>query len=270
MLTGTDHPLMSTEVLTTGWEADAPPGDSLTRRFVLARVERLAATATHAGGRQKWVEGVRMVDLRSPDGRDNAVVVTRPLAESEWPYVVEAATAFYPPERGWVVLSVFPTPDLTPYGLTRRGHPPLMLRPAGPTPPHAPRLEIRAADDAATLADFRRVLVDECGLAEVGVTAVAELAPVRPRLHLRVGYAGGVPVATAGAAVHHGIAEIDWVAVRPGLRGRGYGAAITAAAVDVAPDLPAVLLARDAGLESHRRLGFLDLFRASLWEHQPA
>ena len=100
--------------------------------------------------------------------------------------------------------------------------------------------------------------------------AIADPALAGSLLHLRVGYADGGPVATAGAAVHHGIVEIDWVATLPGVRRLGYGAAITAAVVDVAPELPAVLIASDDGQGVYRRLGFLDLFRITMWEHPPA
>ncbi|NMO91413.1 GNAT family N-acetyltransferase [Actinomycetospora sp. TBRC 11914] len=261
---------MSTEVLTTGWEPGVPADDTITRRFVLAYADRIAAMASRTGGRQKWVDGARMADLRSPFGYDNAVVVTRPLAEAEWPGLLEAAGAFFPPSRWWVVLSVFATPDLTGLGLVRVGHPPLMLRPPGPVPPPAPGLEVRAVTDEATLADFGSVLVAAYGLADVGVPAIADLALARSLLHLRVGYVDGVPVATAGAVVHHGIVEVDWVATLPGLRRRGYGAAVTSAVVDLAPELPSVLVASDDGQGVYRRLGYLDLFRTTMWEHPPS
>ncbi len=261
---------MSTEVLTTGWEPGLPPDDTITRRFVLAYAERIAAMAGRTGGRQKWVDGARMADLRSPFGYDNAVVVTRPLGEAEWPDLVAAADAFFPAPRWWVLLSVFPTPDLTAHGLVRVGHPPLMLRPPGPTPVPAPGLDVRPVTDAATLADFRSVLVEAYGLAAAERPAIADPALVGSMLQLRVGYADGVPVATAGAAVHHGIVEVDWVATLAPARRRGFGAAITSAVVDVAPDLPAVLVASDDGQGVYRRLGFLDLFRITMWEHPPA
>jgi hypothetical protein len=45
-------------------------------------------------------------------------------------------------------------------------------------------------------------------------------------------------VATAGAAVHHGNVEVDWVATLSPARRRGYGVVMTAAVLDVVPDLP--------------------------------
>ena len=80
--------------------------------------------------------------------------------------------------------------------------------------------------DEATLADFGRTLVTGYGLEDIGVPAIADLALIGSLLHLYVGYADGEPVATAGSAVHHGVVEIDWVAVLPEVRGRGFGGAV--------------------------------------------
>src|SRR5579859_2833882 len=44
----------------------------------------------------------------------------------------------------------------------------------------------------------------------------------------------------------------------------------TAAAASTGPARPAVLLASDDGRGIYRRLGFLDLVRFTIWEHQPA
>jgi GNAT superfamily N-acetyltransferase len=266
-VTAADDAQVSTEVLTTGWAPRVAADDTITPRFVLARTARIAALADRTGGRRKWVEGARMADLRSPFGPDNVVVVTRPLAEAEWPGVVTAADAFFPPSRWWVLLSVFPTPDLTRHGLRRVGDPTLVVRPPGPPPAPDPRLDVRAVTDAATLADFRAVLVAAHGLAAAPPNA--DLALARSVLHLLVGYADGEAVATAGCAVHHGIVEVDWVATLPAARRRGYGAALTASSVAVAPELPALLIASDHGHGVYRDLGFLDLFRTTMWERPP-
>lgn len=261
---------MSSDVLSTGWETGTPPDDTLARRFVFAYADRVTTMARRTGGRTCCVKGARMADLASPFGYDNVVVLTRPVAEADWRELLEAADGFFPRSRWWVLLSIFTTPDLNRYGLVRVGHPPVMLRPAAPVPSPGPALDIRPVDDAARLADFERVLVAGYGLADVGAPAIADLALARCLLNLVVGYADGTAVATAGSAVHHGIVEVDWVATLPGARGRGFGAAITEAAVAVAPDLPAMLIASDDGHRIYQRLGFLDLFRATMWEHLPA
>ena len=102
-----------------------------------------------------------------------------------------------------------------------------------------------------------------------GDVPVAEPGIVGSVVRLFLGSVAGRAVGVAGSAVHHGLVEVDWVAVLPEARGRGYGAALTAAAAAVAPDLPAVLLASDDGRPTYRRLGFIDLFRVTMWEHPP-
>ncbi|NWJ71921.1 GNAT family N-acetyltransferase [Pseudonocardia sp. ICBG1122] len=259
---------MTTETLTTGWEPDSPVGDSLARRFVHAYADRTTAMAAQAGGRARRVAGAVLADPGSPFGYDNAVVLTAPPDPGDLRRVLDDAAGFFPPHRWWVLLSLFALPDLTRYGLVRVGHPPLMFRPPGPLPPPPPGLRIRTVPDADP-ADFERVLVAGYGLAEVGRPAVAD-----PRsadlLHLVVGYAGAEPVATAGAGVHHGVVEVDWVSVLPEHRGRGFGGAVTAAVCAAAPGLPSLLISSDDGHPVYRRLGFWDLFRTTMWEHPPS
>jgi len=80
-----------------------------------------------------------------------------------------------------------------------------------------------------------------------------------------VGYEGDTPVATAAGYVTGGLVGIEMVSSRPECRGRGYGAAITAAAVGAAPDLPAVLISSDLGNRVYRGLGFMPVLRYTLW-----
>ncbi|TCK22807.1 N-acetyltransferase [Pseudonocardia endophytica] len=256
-------------VLSTGWERDVPVSDTLSRRFVFAYADRIQEMARRSGGRTAERPGARMADLGSPFGYDNAVVLTEPPRPEQMPSLIAAAHEFFPPERWWVLLSLFATPDLGELGLVPVGHPPLMLRPPAPAPPPHPDLDVRTVTDEETLADFGRTLVTGYGLDDVGVPAVADLSLVGTLLHLVVGYADGEPVATAGSAVHHGIVEVDWVAVLPGVRGWGYGGAVTAAATTVAPDLPALLISSDDGHPVYRRLGYWDLYRTTMWEHPP-
>ncbi len=253
--------------LRTGWERDVPVQDTLARRFVFAYADRIEEMARRTGGRAAERDGARMADLGSPFGYDNAVVLTAPPQPEQMPALLAAADAFFPPERWWVLLSLFPTADLSGYGLVPVGHPPVMLRPPAPAPAPPPDLDVRAVTDNATLADFQRVLVTGYGLDEIGVPAIADLSLIGSLLHLVVGYAEGEPVATAGCAVHHGVVEIDWVAVLADVRGRGYGGAVTAAVTAVAPELPAMLISSDDGHPVYLRLGFWDLFRATMWEH---
>src|SRR5882672_10395951 len=120
--------------LTTGWEADLPIADTVLRRFVFAHADRLCRLAACTGGRTESWAGARLVDLASPVPFDNAAVLLRPPTAVDLATVAARARSFFPAGRAWVLFSAWPTPDLSALGLRLVGHPPLMLRPAGPWP----------------------------------------------------------------------------------------------------------------------------------------
>jgi GNAT superfamily N-acetyltransferase len=76
----------------------------------------------------------------------------------------------------------------------------------------------------------------------------------------------GHPVGTALAVEHERGVVVSGVAVLESARGRGIGAALTAAAVNAAPDLPATLSASHLGLPVYRRLGFRQLTSSVRWQ----
>lgn len=218
------------------------------------------------GGRVETGTDARMADLGTPFDYDNAVVLLRQHADLAT--VVRRALEFFPPHRWWVLLSMWPTPDLSPLGVTLVEHPPLILRPPGPLPGPPAGLDIVPVDGPAALAEFTDVLTRGYPVPD-GEGAVADPAVVGELLQLFIGRHGGRAVSVAGSAVHHGVVEVDWVATLPEQRGHGWGAALSAAAVGVAPALPAMLITSDDGRSVYRRLGFLDLFRATVWERNP-
>jgi ribosomal protein S18 acetylase RimI-like enzyme len=270
--------------LTTGWEPDVPVGDTILRRFVYSYADRVALTARAAGGRAERGAAAAYADARSAFVFDNAVVLLRPPTGEGIDAVLDRAARVFPDERVWVLLSVWPTPDLTPRGLTLVGHPPLMIRPPdtrhlrnthhseNTRQPEAAQGDaasgpvIRRVTDADALADFTRVLVEGYPMPADGHSSVFTPELIADdAIHLYVGYADSQPVVTAGAAVGHGIVEVDWVATLPAYRRRGFGAALTAAALAARSDLPAMLIASDDGAPVYRRLGFLPLLRCTLW-----
>ncbi len=92
----------------------------------------------------------------------------------------------------------------------------------------------------------------------------------RPSIRLFVGDVDGVPVATSGARIGHGVNDVEWVSTRAGHRRRGIGAALTWAATLADPQLPAVLIASDDGQGVYEAMGFTRLLRLTMWHRPPA
>lgn len=227
------------ETLTGGWEPETPVDDSILRQFVYAYAERVTWMAGVTGGRVDRDAAVCIAGARSAFGYDNAAVLLQPPSSIDLVDVLKRASVLFGPNRCWVLLSAWPLPELGSHGLSLVGHPPLMLRlPPAPALPRPPRLRIAAVEDTSICDDFDRVLKEGYDLPDSS-------ALTNPRLlghHLRlfVGYLDDRLVATAGACSAGGVVEVDWVATL-------------------------LLLASDDGHNLHRRLGFIDLLRFTIW-----
>jgi ribosomal protein S18 acetylase RimI-like enzyme len=258
------------EHLTHGWEPELPAGDSLLRRFVLATADRSAQMARLVGGRALRTVALAAADPVSPVLFDNAAVLLQPPEYIDLAAAMRDLVGFYPPERHFVLLSAFPTPDLTQHGLALMGHPPFMFRPAGGTRPEPPAgLTIREVHDAAALADFTTTLVRGYPMPGAARSTVADVRVLDAPIRLFVGYVDGQPVATAGARIGHGVIDVEWVATLPAHRRRGIGAALTWAATLADPSLPAVLIASDDGQPVYEAMGYLRAQRLTMWHRSP-
>jgi ribosomal protein S18 acetylase RimI-like enzyme len=134
--------------------------------------------------------------------------------------------------------------------------------------PHT-RLEVRRVETSAQLADFEQTLIE--------AYPVPDLVPWLPgvfmghalldheRWHIFVGYAEGRAVATAASYVSDFAVDVTLVTCRKEVRGRGFGRAVTQAAIDADPAKPAMLLASDDGQPVYRSMGFRTMNRFSLW-----
>jgi hypothetical protein len=122
------------EHLTTGWEPDLPPEDTLVRQAVLVHASWPVAVAGAAGrpwqSSERWAGGW----IGDRGALTNPVVLTQPLTHVE--DVLGEIGALIPPSVPYLLLSPWPTADLQEHGLVLIGHPPLMVRfPAPPTTP---------------------------------------------------------------------------------------------------------------------------------------
>jgi GNAT superfamily N-acetyltransferase len=132
--------------------------------------------------------------------------------------------------------------------------PALVLSPLPPTVPPAPwEIIIRQVADEAGFADFLQV----SGTPSRFLPSVT--AALDPAVALWVGYVGGLPVATSRLTCLGTVADLNGVAVVPEQRRRGYGTALTWAAVEAARAMgcaAAVLTATELGYPIYVGMGF--------------
>ncbi len=260
------------EPLETGYGPSTAPGDNACNDYVGGLAQGYAALARARGDRVVDDGDLVLMDAGSGSPLCNAAVVRRPLSEEGWRTATRRMAAVYGERAGssYLVFSAWPTPDLSGSGFGRVGHPPLMLRPAGPlsvAPVNG--LEIRAVGDEASARDWESTLVHGFPL--------PELQPYRPGCLLGgrapdvdgwrhwVGYLDGEPVACASAYVTPTHVDVEFVATLATARGRGIGRALTATATSAAVHRPAMLLASDAGRSLYERLGYRAILRFTLW-----
>jgi hypothetical protein len=227
------------------------------------------------GGRFERRPGLALTDLGRPTALFNSATLLAPPEQGRTGELLAGLDAFFGQAgTGQVTLwSLWPTPDLRPYGWELDGHPPVMVRlPGGGARPHSPELRIERVRDAAALRAWEATLVDGFPFEEVAAAGPGSMLDERvlaeERLQLFLGRVGDRPVATSAVVLDAGVNGVTTVATLPGARGRGYGEALTWAATLAAPELPAVLLASDLGRPVYERMGYLALVRTTLWHRE--
>jgi hypothetical protein len=252
------------ERLETGWFADTPVDDTLTRQFVIADGEWMEACARVAGQVMLRTDDFVVVDDHSPHMLANTGVLLRPVAPDRADVVAADLLRFFDGPGG--PFSLFcPWPTNLP-GLVVAGYPPLLLRvPGGERTPTPLELSIEEATTAEALADYEQVLVDGFPLEELqpwrpGVVFHPATLQV-PGTRFFVGRVDGRPVSVAMSILGSGVNHVEFVATLPDARGRGYGAAVTWEATLAEPDIPAMLIATDMGRPVYERMGYVPLNR---------
>jgi hypothetical protein len=258
------------EVLDDGLSSSTPDGDNVLNDFARLEASAFQELAEAAGGRVEHGGELALTDSASPSVFGNVAYVHGLVADPA--ALADRLHAFYGGRPGGPALlfSVLPTPDLTPYGLQRVGHPPLMLlEPGRPRPGDPSGFTVAEVTSAEELALFERTLVEAYPVPECeGLPAGSLLGPpaaASERWTFLIGYLDGEPVATAAAFVGSSLTTVEFVSSRPEVRGRGVGAAITAAAGSIASDRPTALISSDLGRPVYERLGYRTIMRFTLW-----
>jgi len=259
------------DALETGYGTASPPGDNLLNDFVQENAASFAGFGTARGDRVGRIDGVvTLVDAASPLPFSNRAVLERPLGDVQ--AVLDHVRPFYDgaSDVPFLLDSAWPTPDLGPVGLALMGHPPLMVRAAEvPLPDLPPKLDIVRVSDEQHAYDFEHTLIYGYPAPALqpmhAVTIMTPGALAAPGWHHFVGYVDGEPVATGSAYVGARLVRLDNIATLESARGRGYGRAMTAAAIAADPTKPATLIASDLGRPVYERLGFEAVLRCTYW-----
>lgn len=270
MMASNDTPLLE-----TGWLPSTPEGDTYLRRFLLNWAGFCGATAESLGGQSVTLPAMRLADARRPAAFSNCATLLQPLDAATAEDTLREIAGFYafddPSRVGEVLLcSAWPTGDLGRYGWQLMGHPPVHLLPRGATPTSAPpELRITEVRDLEALYTWERV-----GIAAYPLEGLLEARPgaivheswlADPRRRMWIGWVDEKPVAAASVWIEHGINDVTLVVTMPEARRRGYGEALTWVAAQADPELPSMLLSSDDGRPVYERMGYLPLWRVTLW-----
>lgn len=251
-----------------GWLDDSFTGQSVTQAFLHNQADLADLLAAATGGRHERSDGLALADSGGPVMYTNQAVLLQPLLGPDDPRL-DRIEQFFTGDHPAMVLSAWPTPNLSPRGWQLIGHPMFVVRAPGPHDTASPPgVTVVPVDDAVELAVAERVAVDGYPLPEaVGLPAYALFGtdllggPVR----IRVAYVDGVPAALGSGHAGHGVMNLCLAATAATARRRGAWRALVWARVDDAPDLPAAAFTSDDSRPGFLRLGFLPITRFTLW-----
>jgi ribosomal protein S18 acetylase RimI-like enzyme len=161
--------------------------------------------------------------------------------------------------------------DLTPHGFRVWRTEPWFYRPAGPLPPaSAGELELVRVTTPAEVEEFEAVSVrgfgEEDELVEPGMfhppSVLADDA-----MHMFLGRVDGRGVAAAMGYLLDDAVGVFGVTTVASARGRGYGTAVTRAALLEDTGLPSVLAPSEEAVNMYRRLGFRSVGTLRIWSN---
>lgn len=258
---------MTSNAFTTPQLSDIDTWRTLSARNLAVQFESIPRSMGKPWAR--W-DNVWAADTKLPAAYPNSATMLRPLTEQEAANVVARLDQFYAEDvsGSWMFWSAWPTPDLAPYGMRAAGQTPLMVRLPSPVPAAtASGLRIVEASAEADLLDVDNVMTHGYPIPELTFPddRITDKRAVGGPLHFFVGYEDDQPVSCAMACIGEREVGIYAVATLPDRRGKGYGGALTLAALAAAPHLPAVLEASEFGQPIYLRLGFQVVSEYTLW-----
>jgi len=255
--------------LENGWRPDTPVGDSVLRRFLFNQADLGDLIADAVGGRRTRTAEVAMADVGVPVPYLNQAVLLAPVLAADSPVLTAIDEFFAAGHQPAIVLSAWPTPDLTSRGWILVGHPMFVLRAPAE---HAFRsntgVAVRVAHTAADLATAEAVAVRGYPLPEAdGLRPNALFGPGLLGGALRVRFAAveGTPAAIGSSHVAHGLVNLCLAATLPTARRRGAWESLVWARIDDGPGLPAAAFTSDDSRPGFVRMGFLPVTRFTLW-----
>ena len=207
-----------------------------------------------APSRRQVTPDTLMVAGSLPGPNWNFVIVTGPVEPAD---LLARAASFFPAD--FAITVELPAASAVEAALIAAGwqldeeEPALVLDPIPPLPPTPPGLSIRVVATDADLAAFFAV----SGMARHRIPTAATARD--PEVALLVGSVAGAAVATARLTLFGEVGEITSIVTLPAQRRRGYGAALTVAAIAEAQRRGATAITLNAtplGYPVYTRLGF--------------
>ncbi len=256
----------------TGWEADAPPHDTILRQFLRSQSAFQQLLGELHGATIVSTDRFLAVDTGRPATFVNLALLRKPLFGTELAKTMDELEAVFgtPGATGYaVVYSPLPTADLSPWGWTLSGHPPLQLRSPFTPVIDTGHLHVEQVSSIEQLIQFERVMIEGFDMDDMRRMPDHSLFPQRiiddSRFRAWLGYLDGEPVAGAGSMADEGVVDVIMVATLPQARRKGLGLAVTQAAARPELGWPAVLFSSDEGRSVYERLGFVPILRGSFW-----
>jgi hypothetical protein len=257
--------------LETGYDASTPVEDTYVRRFLLNWSESNASITKSLGGHELSTERFRAADTGRMSTYANSATLLQPLGVDARP-TLQAIEEFYRQRDGnepreVYLFSAWPTPDLREYGWLLGGHPPVHLLPANNRRTRSPeRLRIERVTTAADLRILEQIAIDGYPFHALAPGTVFGPSLIHDsNLRFWLGKVDESPVGLAISSINHGINQVMLIVTLRHARRHGYGEALTWEAALGDSTLPAMLLSSDLGRPVYERMGFMALFRFTLW-----